>query len=715
MRIEVVGGGPAGLYFALLAKKEDRSREIVVHERNAPDATFGWGVVFSEEALGSFRDADIETWAEITDTFARWNAIDIHYGGELVRSRGHAFSAIARKQLLGILQGRCRDLGVRLVFHGEVPDLDDLLDADLVVGADGVNSTVRRLLGDRVRPNERIHRTKYVWFGSDLLLQAFTFVFRETEHGIFQAHAYPFDADLSTFIVECREDAWRGAGLERASEEESIAFCQDLFAPELAGHKLLSNRSLWTNFVTLRCESWHDGNFVLLGDAAHTAHFTIGSGTKLAMEDSIALVGALQRHPRDLETALTHYEMERQPVVERLQQAALESAAYFENVRRYASMEPVQFAVNLLTRSGRISYANLTQRDPDLVRRADAAFASRAGKVSGLVLSPPPAFVPIAFGDVRLPNRLPASPPSLDDAADGMPLPALEERLKAAGRQGAGLVLSEFVAVSADGRITRGTPGLYEDGHAEAWSAVATAVHGSGAAFGLVMGHAGRRGSTRPRGRGTDRPLRRGGWPLIAASPIPYGPGSPAPREMTPDDMDLVIRAFAGAAAAADRAGTDLLEVDAARGYLLAGFLSPLANRREDEYGGSFERRLRFPLEVVDAVRASWAEDRSLCVRLSATDWVAGGLEVDEAVEIARAMKEHGTDLIHVDAGGTTPRANPDYRPGFLLPFADLIRNGAAIPVLVGGFIQTLDQANTALAAGRADLVLLELPQAPSS
>jgi len=708
VRIEVVGGGPAGLYFALLAKKDDRSREVVVHEGNAPDSTFGWGVVFSEETLGSLRDADHASWEEITETFARWSAIDVHVGGETVRSVGHAFSGISRKRLLLILQQRCRELGVELRFEEEV-QAGALPEADLVVAADGVNSFVRRSDPEAFGASERAHATRYIWFGTDLVFRAFTFVFRETEHGMFQVHAYPFDADRSTFIVECREDVWRRGGLAEASEEESIAFCEELFARELGGHRLLSNRSLWINFVTLRCETWHRRNVVLLGDAAHTAHFTIGSGTKLAMEDAISLAGSLEQYPGDLERALTSYELERQPAVERLQRAALESAAYFENVSRYAGFEPVQFTVNLLTRSGRISYANLTQRDPELVRRADAAFVARDAERPRV--APPPAFVPAVFGSVELSNRVVVSPPTEDDAKDGLPWDATVERLgDAAG--GVGLILSELVSVAADGRITLGTPGLYEEGHGVAWKAIVGAVHERGSAFGLRLGHAGPRGATRPRRWGADLPLPDP-WPLLAPSNVPSVPCGPLPRAMTPADLQRVQGEFVRAAAWSAEAGADLFELDAAQGYLLGSFLSPLSNQRTDAYGGSLERSMRFPLEVVEAVRAAWPNGRPLAVRIPATEWAPGGFDVEDAVAFAAAVSERGCDLVHVAAAGPAARANPEYGPGYLVAFADRIRNEAGVSVIVEGRIWTLDQANTILAAGRADLVVLDY--APTS
>ncbi len=706
MRIEIVGGGPAGLYFALLAKKHDPSRDIVVHERNAPDSTFGWGVVFSEETLGSFRDADHTTWAEITETFARWSAIDVHFGGHTVRSVGHAFSGISRKRLLLILQQRCRGLGVELRFHDEVPDVAAFADADLVVAADGVNSVVRRSDPEAFGATEAIHRTRYVWFGTDRVFRAFTFIFRETELGMFQVHAYPFDADRSTFVVECREDVWARAGLDGATERESIAFCQDLFAPELDGRSLLSNRSLWVNFVTLRCETWHRGNVVLLGDAAHTAHFTIGSGTKLAMEDAISLAGSLERYPGDLEAALTSYELERQPAVERLQRAALDSAAYFENVSRYARFDPVRFAVNLLTRSGRISYANLTQRDPELVRRADAAFA---GRTDGAV-APPPAFVPVSVRGLELADRVVSSPPSEDDATDGVPSGAMGERLSRAAAGGSALVLSEPVAVSGEGRITPGSAGLYDEAHRSAWARVAEAVRTAGGALGLRLSHAGRRGATRPRRLGADLPLAEP-WPLLAPSALAAFPGGSVPREMDDADLERVREAFAGAASWAAEIGVDLLEVDMAHAGLLGSFLSPLSNVRTDAYGGSREARLRYPLEVLGAVRAAWAAERPLAAQIPATEWARGGFDVEDAVELARAASELGCDLIHVANGGPVARSDPEYGPGYLVAFADRIRNEADVGVIVEGRVWTLDQANTILAAGRADLVVLDAPR----
>ena len=692
MRHAVIGGGPSGLYFALLAKKANPSDEVLVVERNPPDATFGWGVVFSEETLGALRDADYETFTEIGESFARWNAIDIYYRDTMVRSRGHVFTGISRKLLLNILQRRCRALGVRLEFEREVRDVAELEGADLIVGADGINGLVRRAYGEFFKPQIATHPTKYVWFGSDLPLDAFTFIFRRNADGLFQVHAYPFDARTCTFIVECPEDAWRRAGLESASEAQSIAYCEALFQPELRGRRLMSNRSLWVNFLTLRQESWHHGKVVLLGDAAHTAHFSIGSGTKLAMEDSIALVDALRRH-EDLGAALNDYEMERQPIVERFQEAALESSSYFEHVSRYAQFDPRQFAFNLLTRSRRITYINLTQRDPELVRTVDSWFAAAAtGSPDGAVrLSPPPMFTPLRIGELTIPNRaVVTAGPDLDAAAS----------------QGAGLVITEFVSVTEDGRITPETP-VIDRARQEMLRQAVERIHQTGSRVALQLGHAGRRGSMQPRSRGVDRPLREGGWRLIAASPIAYTPHSALPKEVTPRDIAHVIKVFAAAAQAAAGCWFDALELNFAHGYLVAGFISPLTNRRTDEYGGSLENRMRFPLEIVDAVRASW--ERPLLVRISASDWADGGMDLDESVAIAALLRTHRCDLIHVVMGQTVWESRPDYRRLFGVPASDRIRNEAGIPTIATGNITTSDDVNTILAAGRADLCVLEL------
>jgi anthraniloyl-CoA monooxygenase len=693
VKISIIGAGPAGLYLGILLKKADPGHEIEIVERNAPDATFGWGVVFSGETLGALRDADLPTYIEITDTFARWDTVDIRYRGRLLRSRGHAFSGIARRQLLAILQRRCQELGVKLEFGVEIDDPESV-SGDLVVAADGVNSLFRRHHADTFGSTVQPQGCKYVWFGTDLVLDAFRFIFTETEYGLFQVHSYPFDEGTSTFIVECAEPVWRRAGLDQMSEQENLEFCQHLFAEDLGDHRLLSNKSIWLDFLRVSNRTWHHGNVVLLGDAAHTAHFSIGSGTKLAMEDAIALANACVRHT-DVPKALVDYELERQPAVERVQRAADDSAGHFARVVHSTHMAPRQFAANLLTRSGRISHAGLAVRDPEFTRALDAWFARDSGASPTAQFAPPPLFAPLQLGSTTIGNRVVVAGRATD--------------LAAAARTGAGLVTTGMVAVSPDGRISPDSPVLTDESVVAQWRPAVAGAREAGSLAMIRVGHAGRRGATEPRHRGVDLPLRAGGWPLISASALPYGPYAPVPAPMDVDDFSRVRDAFASAAARAAEAGFDALELDAAHGYLLASFLSLLANRRDDEYGGSLENRLRFPLEVLAAVRERWPEDKLLAVRLSATDWVRGGMSADDGIEVARAMGAGGAQLVHVEAGQTIAGGVPEYRRGYLTTLSDRVRNEARVPTLVGGYLTTLDEVNTAVVTGRADLCLLDL------
>ncbi|MGH8899873.1 MAG: FAD-dependent monooxygenase [Egibacteraceae bacterium] len=723
MRIGICGGGPAGLYFAVLMKRADPGHEVTVVERNPADATYGWGVVLSEESLSQLRDADDATYLAIDEALVRWNAVDVRYRDEVVRSVGHHFAAIARTELLRLLQQRAQALGVDLRFRQPVDDLGRFAGHDLVVGADGVNSAVRAQYAGQFGTTFQPHVSKYAWFGAEGAFSVFTFIFRPTEHGLFQAHAYPFDAQGSTFIVECAERTWRRAGLDTMSEVDSLAFCQRLFADHLGERKLRSNRSLWTTFVTVRNRSWHHGNVVLLGDAAHTAHFSIGSGTRLAIQDAIALAKALVAHPGDLDAAFVAYELARQAVVERFQEVATDSARYFESVHRYLGFAPEQFAFNLLTRSGRISHLDLELRDPALVNRVDRWYREQAtgAKAEGRrIVTSPPLLAPLRLRGLVLPNRVALAPAGLDRAVDGVVGQEGAAQVVDAAAPGAGLVVTEPTAVSAAGRVTSGSAGLYTDAQAAAWAALVERVHAeTGARVALRLSHAGRRGSCAPRGRGLDRPLNGGGhppgpltsgWTLAAPSPLPYTPRSPLPEELDRAGMDAVRDAFAAAAARAGKAGFDLLVLDCADGYLLASFLSPLSNRRTDSYGGELDARLRFPLEVLDAVRTAWPEDRPLAVRLVADDRAAGGLRPADGVAIARVLAAHACDLIDVTGGHTiaSEAVAADCRRLFNVGLADELCNEAGVPAVASGHITRLDEVNTILAAGRADLCVLD-------
>lgn len=716
MRIAVIGGGPGGLYFSALMKQLDPSHDITVWERNAPDDTFGFGVVFSDETLGGIQNADPIVAEQMSEQFARWTDIDILFAGETHTVGGQGFAAMGRKELLQLLQARCRDLGVEIRFSTLSPDTADLMrDFDLVLAADGINSRARESYAEHFGPQLDPRASKYMWMGTDRVFEAFTFAVLHTPHGIMQLHGYPYSDKRSTFIVEMHEDVWRRAGFDATehdvfapgdSDDLAVQKIRELFADVLDGHDVLTNNSKWLNFTTVRNEHWHHRNLVILGDAAHTAHFSIGSGTKLAMEDALALAACLHEH-RALDDALEAYEAERRPVVASTQRAAQASLEWFERIGQYSDQDPLQFSFNLLTRSRRITLDNLAVRDP-----AFAAEVVRGAPLAGRVVDEPAMFRPHLIGALELKNRIVVSPMDMYSAVDGVPGDFHLVHLGSKAQGGAGLVMTEMVCVSAEGRITPGCAGLYTDEQRDAWGRVVDYVHETTTAkIGVQIGHSGRKGSTRRMWEGMDEPLPEGNWPLVAASALPYSSSNQVPEQIDRAMMDTVRDQFVEATRRAADAGFDLAEFHAAHGYLISGFLSPVSNRRTDEYGGSLENRLRFPLEVFDAMRAAWPAERPLSVRLSATDWIDGGNTIDDAVEIARAFIAHGADAIDVSSGQIAAEERPQFGRSYQTPFADAIRNrvaaAAGVTVIAVGAVSSYDDVNSILLAGRADLVAL--------
>jgi anthraniloyl-CoA monooxygenase len=711
-RIVSMGGGPAGLYAAILFKKALPDASVEIFERNRPEDTFGWGVVFSDKTMGNFLDADAPSHARIADEFYHWDDIDVHFKGRAIRSGGHGFAGISRRTLLNILQKRAASLGVKQTFQCELDDTRQFDDADLVIIAEGANSKARAQQAEKFDPSVEVRKCRYIWLGTTQKFSAFTFAFEKTEFGWFQIHAYQFSKDLSTVIVETREETWAAHGLDKADVDQSIAFCEKLFAAYLGNAPLLSNArhlrgSAWLNFNRVACRRWHDGTRVLIGDAAHTAHFSIGSGTKLAMEDAISLVRHVS-HARDVPSGLESYQTERSVEALRLQNAARNRMEWFENVARYENMEPLQFAYSLLSGSQRIGHANLKLRDSQFIDKVETNLAHG----NGVERPRPPMFLPFRLRDMQLVNRVVVSPMAQYRAVDGVPGDWHLVHYGARATGGAGLLFTEMTCTSAHARISPGCTGLWNETQGAAWQRIVEFVHAeSQARFCLQLGHAGRKGSTQLGWQEADHPLAGGNWPLVAPSPLPYLPGiSQVPQAMTPAQMEAVKSDFVRAAALGAAAGFDMLELHMAHGYLLASFLSPLTNLRTDEYGGSVENRLRYPLQVLRAVRAAWPAARPLSVRLSACDWAEGGLSESDVISIARAMAAAGADILDISSGQTVATQRPIYGRMWQTPLADMVRNLAGVPTIAVGNISEADHVNSIIAAGRADLCAIARP-----
>lgn len=715
MKISCLGGGPAGLYFAISAKLRNPEHDITVVERNRPDDTFGWGVVLSDETLDNLAENDAVSAARIREHFAYWDDISVYHKGTVTTSTGHGFCGIGRKQLLVLLQERARELGIKLLFETRVEDVDAYAQQyDLVVAADGINSQTRTQYAEVFQPDIEVRSCKFVWLGTrQTFNDAFSFIFEHTEYGWVWAHAYQFDSDTATFIVECSAETWEKFGFGEMSQEESIAVCERIFAKHLGGHALMTNAhhirgSAWINFPRVLCERWSHDNIVLMGDAAATAHFSIGSGTKLALESAIALAEYLETEA-DLPSAFQRYEEERRTQVLRLQSAARNSTEWFENLERYLDLDPVQFNYALLTRSQRISHENLRLRDPQWLSSAERWFQAQAGNPG---VDQAPMFAPFQLRGLTLENRVVVSPMAQYKAVDGCPTDWHFVHYAERAKGGAGLVYTEMTCVSPEGRITPGCPGFYAPEHQAAWQRLVNFVHTeTSAKICAQIGHSGAKGSTQLAWEEMDAPLPEGNWPVMAASAVPWSERNQVPKPMDRADMDRVRDQFVAAAQMAQEAGFDMLEIHAAHGYLLSSFITPLTNRRSDEYGGSLENRLRFPLEVFHAVREVWPQDKPISVRISAQDWVgADGITPAEAVDIARHLKAAGVDICDVSAGQTSKRAKPVYGRMFQTPFADRIRNEVKMPTMAVGNIFDPDHVNSILMAGRADLICLARP-----
>ena len=708
MKITVIGGGPGGMYFSILLKKAIPDCEIDIYERNKSDDSFGFGVVFSDETLSEFLTRDPKSYELIRSKFAYWDALDVARDGEIVRISGNGFCGCSRKTLLQLLQQRCIEEGVNLYFEQNVDDLNKYKDSDVIVACDGIGSQIRTKYSQEFGTKIELKKNRFVWLGSTKPLDAFTYFFRNTPYGMIVAHSYQYEKGMSTWIFECSDTTWKNAGFEIENEQDTIAKIAELFKEELDGHPLISNKSHWRKFPAITNDKWHFENIVLLGDAKATAHYSIGSGTKLAMECAIGLADAVIEFPNDIPQAFDKYEKTRRNRVEMIQYAANVSLDWFENMDRNAKHDFQQFAFGCMTRSKKVTFENLAIRDASFPEKVLSEFNSKLGVTD---LNTSAAFTPFSLRKMKLENRIVMSPMGQYSAENGLVNNWHLVHYGARATGGVGLILTEMTAISTTGRITLGCAGIWNENQVVEWKKVTNFIHqNSKSKIGIQLGHSGRKGALNLPFVGNNIPLEKDNWDLISASPIAFSSNNACPKEMTLENMNQIVSEFVQATINADKADFDMIELQAHHGFLLASFLSPLTNIRKDEFGGSIENRLKFPLRVFIEMRKVFNQNKPMSVRISASDWVENGITEDEVLEIAKAFKIAGADIINVSTGNTVENQKPIIGRMWQTPYSDLIRNTVGVPTITTGYIQDIDQINTILLNGRADLVALGRP-----
>ena len=704
--IAVIGGGPGGLYFSILTKKAFPDCQIDVYERNKADDSFGFGVVFSDETLSEFLTRDPKSYDLIRKHFAYWDDLDVARDGEIVRISGNGFCGCSRKTLLQLLQQRCLEEGVNLHFEHAIEDVSTLK-ADYIVACDGINSAIRTQFASDFGTKTELKKNKFVWLGSTKPLDAFTYFFRTTEFGPFVAHSYQYQEGMSTWIFECSEETWENAGFETTNEEATISKISSIFKEELDGHGLISNRSHWRQFPAITNEKWHKDNIVLLGDSKATAHYSIGSGTKLAMECAISLSDAIVKFGTNKEAAFAEYENLRRNRVEMIQYAANVSLDWFENMDRYIDFDFNQFAFGVMTRSKKVTFENLAIRDASFPEKVLTEFNIN-NKIPNV--KTPAAFNPFYIKNLKLENRIVMAPMGQYQAENGLPNSWHFSHYTQRALGGLGLIITEMTAISQSGRITLGCTGIYDENQVLEWKKINNFIHENSACkVAIQLGHSGRKGSVKKPWE-TEKLADSQQWELISASPIPFAENGIVPKNMTVTDMDLIVKQFENAAQNAEEANFDMIELQAHHGFLLASFLSPLTNNRTDEFGGTISNRLKFPLKVFKAIRTIFPAEKPIAVRISATDWTENGISQQDVLTIAEAFKGAGADIINVSTGNTVSNQQPQTGRMWQTPFSDLIRNTVHIPTITAGSITDVDQINTIILNGKADLVALGKP-----